>query len=203
MSFWVPDWSRRLPITTRNWQASLQPTSRILISADCLCVTRQRRGGTTIFGGPTGLRVRRGLGMFTTRSGIATLRETEQRVPGWDGWCQHDRSSGKSGPVRRSDVGPRRPRAVLALRSHGAVALDKSPESLRLDLYNVRSARWLQRPFRDFDVPGAVVTSSTGFGQTLRRLGDHPAAVRVPRCFGPKKRSQSGSPADDTGTGDD
>lgn len=56
---------------------------------------------------------------------------------------------------------------------------DKSPESVRLDLYNVRPARWLQRSFRDFDVPGAVVTSFTGFGQTLRRLGDHPAAARA------------------------
>jgi hypothetical protein len=28
-------------------------------------------------------------------------------------------------------------------------------------------------------VPGAVVRSFTGFGQTLRRIGDHPAAIRV------------------------
>jgi hypothetical protein len=56
---------------------------------------------------------------------------------------------------------------------------DKSPESVRLDLYNVRPCRWLERSFRDNDVPGAVVTSFTGFGQTLRRIGDHPAAIRV------------------------
>lgn len=61
----------------------------------------------------------------------------------------------------------------------GPWRFDKSPESVRLDLYNVRPARWLMTPFRDFDVPGAVVRSFTGVGQTLRRLGNHPEATRV------------------------
>ncbi len=56
---------------------------------------------------------------------------------------------------------------------------DKSPESVRLDLYNVRPCRWLEKPFRDYDVPGAVVTSFTGATQALRRIGDHPTAIRV------------------------
>ncbi|MDE3075035.1 MAG: hypothetical protein KGJ86_06360 [Chloroflexota bacterium] len=56
---------------------------------------------------------------------------------------------------------------------------DASDESRRLDLYNVRPCKWLARSFRDYDVPGAVVTGFTGVGQTLRRLGDHPTAIRV------------------------
>jgi hypothetical protein len=56
---------------------------------------------------------------------------------------------------------------------------DKSPESVRLDLYNIRPCRWLKKSFRDYDVPGSVVTSFTGAAQTLRRLGDHPEAIRV------------------------
>lgn len=61
----------------------------------------------------------------------------------------------------------------------GSWRYDKSPESVRLDLYNVRPARWLESPFRDYEVPGAVVRSFTGVGQTLRRIGDHPEAIRV------------------------
>ena len=56
---------------------------------------------------------------------------------------------------------------------------DKSPESVHFDLYNVRPALWLKTHYRDFDVPGAVVRSFTGPGQTLRRIGDHPAAIRI------------------------
>jgi len=61
----------------------------------------------------------------------------------------------------------------------GSWRYDKSPESVRLDLYNVRPCRWLEKPFRDYDVPGAVVTSFIGATQALRRIGDHPAAIRV------------------------
>lgn len=67
---------------------------------------------------------------------------------------------------------------------HGAEAIatteiERSPESVRLDLYNIRPARWLDAPYRDFEVPRAVVRSFTGVGQTLRRIGDHPEATRV------------------------
>jgi hypothetical protein len=56
---------------------------------------------------------------------------------------------------------------------------DKSPDSVKYDLYNVRPARWLKDPYRDFDVPGAVVRSFTGPGQTLRRVGPHTASDRI------------------------
>ena len=56
---------------------------------------------------------------------------------------------------------------------------DKTLDSVRYDLYNIRPCRWLQKPFRDYEVPGAVVTGFIGFGQTLRRIGDHPAATKV------------------------
>ena len=64
-------------------------------------------------------------------------------------------------------------------RVDGPWRYDATEDSRRLDLYNVRPCTWLQKPFRDYEVPGAVVRSFTGPGQTLRRLGDHPAAIRV------------------------
>src|SRR5258708_6126922 len=68
---------------------------------------------------------------------------------------------------------------------------DKSPESVRLDLYNVRPCRWLDRSFRDYEVPVAAVRSFTGASQTLRRLGDHPPAIggsRMRRVRAPSAR---------------
>lgn len=56
---------------------------------------------------------------------------------------------------------------------------DTTAESVRFDLYNVRPCEWQQEHYQDYDVPGAVVNSFTGVSQTLRRLGDHPAAQRV------------------------
>lgn len=56
---------------------------------------------------------------------------------------------------------------------------DKSAASVTYDLYNVRPASWLENSYRDFDVPGAVVRSFTGPGQTLRRVGPHPASDRI------------------------
>lgn len=56
---------------------------------------------------------------------------------------------------------------------------DKSPDSVTYDLYNVRPAAWLEKSYRDFDVPGAVVRSFTGPGQTLRRVGPHLASDRI------------------------
>ena len=61
----------------------------------------------------------------------------------------------------------------------GPWSYDKTADCARLDLFNIRPARWLEKSFRDYEVPGAVVRSFTGIGQTLRRIGDHPEAVRV------------------------
>jgi hypothetical protein len=44
----------------------------------------------------------------------------------------------------------------------GPWRFDKSPDSVKFDLYNVRPCRWLKTSFRDFDVPGAVVNGFTG-----------------------------------------
>ncbi|WP_249019134.1 hypothetical protein [Conexibacter sp. S30A1] len=62
---------------------------------------------------------------------------------------------------------------------NGPWRYDKSPLSVKYDLYNVRPACWLKTSWRDFEVPGAVVRSFTGPGQSLRRIGDHPAAIRI------------------------
>jgi hypothetical protein len=61
----------------------------------------------------------------------------------------------------------------------GPWRFDKSSNSVKFDLYNVRPAAWLKTSYRDFDVPGAVVRSFTGPGQTLRRIGENPAASRI------------------------
>jgi hypothetical protein len=47
---------------------------------------------------------------------------------------------------------------------------DGDPEARTLDLTNVRGCRWLEQPFRDYRVPGQVVRSFTGPGDTLRRI---------------------------------
>jgi len=62
-------------------------------------------------------------------------------------------------------------------RDDGATARQRI--CARLDLFNIRPARWLEKSFRDYEVPGAIVRSFTGIGQTPRRIGDHSEAVRV------------------------
>lgn len=56
---------------------------------------------------------------------------------------------------------------------------DRSPGSIRFDMYNVRPCHWLDKSFRDYEVPGAVGRSFTGFTWTLARIGDHPVAIRM------------------------
>lgn len=56
---------------------------------------------------------------------------------------------------------------------------DTSANSVQYDLYNIRPCHWLVEAYRDYEVPGAVVRSFTGRGQTLARIGDHPVAIRV------------------------
>ena len=38
---------------------------------------------------------------------------------------------------------------------------DRSPDSIRYDLYNVRPCQWLDQSYRDYEVPGAAVRSFT------------------------------------------
>jgi hypothetical protein len=52
---------------------------------------------------------------------------------------------------------------------------DPSEEATRWDVNNARPCRWLERPARDFDVPGAVVRSFIGRAGTLARVHSDPA----------------------------
>ncbi|MCW3001923.1 MAG: hypothetical protein JWQ20_1221 [Conexibacter sp.] len=55
---------------------------------------------------------------------------------------------------------------------------DASDDGWRWDLNNIRPCAWLDTPLRDFDIPGAVVRSFAGRGQTLQRIKDG-AALEV------------------------
>lgn len=68
---------------------------------------------------------------------------------------------------------------------HGAHWLGKvtgpwqfDPSGRKWDLGNVRDCDWLDRSFRDYEIPGAVVRSSSGPGETLRRV-PHPAVETI------------------------
>jgi hypothetical protein len=61
----------------------------------------------------------------------------------------------------------------------GPWRFDRSPGSIRYDLYNIRPCHWLDESYRDYEVPGAVVRSFTGRAMTLARMGNHPVATRV------------------------
>jgi hypothetical protein len=56
---------------------------------------------------------------------------------------------------------------------------DRSPGSVRFDFYNLRPCHWLDKSFRDYEVPGAVGRSFTGHAWTLARIGNHPVAIRI------------------------
>jgi hypothetical protein len=53
---------------------------------------------------------------------------------------------------------------------------DASTEADRWDLNNVRPCTWIEKPFRDYEVPGAVVRNFTGPGETLRRVPSEAAS---------------------------
>ena len=55
---------------------------------------------------------------------------------------------------------------------------DGSDVAWRWDLNNVRTCRWLERSFRDYEIPGGVVRNFAGVGDTLRRIKE-PVAARV------------------------
>jgi hypothetical protein len=60
----------------------------------------------------------------------------------------------------------------------GSYRFDRSEDAGKWDLNNIRPCKWLRQPLRDFDVPGAVVRSFSGPGDTLRRVkGD--VAIRA------------------------
>jgi hypothetical protein len=63
-------------------------------------------------------------------------------------------------------------------RVSGQWYYDASPVAHAWDLNNVRPCRWLDRPFHDYEIPGAVVRNFAGVGETLRRI-KQPAATRV------------------------
>lgn len=58
----------------------------------------------------------------------------------------------------------------------GGWRYDGSDEADRWDLNNVRPCTWLDRPLRDYEVPGAVVRNFTGPGETLRKVPSEAAA---------------------------
>jgi hypothetical protein len=55
-------------------------------------------------------------------------------------------------------------------RVEGPWRFDASPDAYVWDLNNVRDCRWAPEPFRDYDIPGAVVRNFVGTGDTLRRI---------------------------------
>lgn len=63
-------------------------------------------------------------------------------------------------------------------RVEGPWRYDTSAEASRWDLNNVRECTWLSRGLHDYEVPGAIVRSFTGRGQSLCRVPD-PIATRV------------------------
>lgn len=63
-------------------------------------------------------------------------------------------------------------------RVTGEWRYDDSDEARRWDLNNVRPCTWLDESMRDYQVPGAVVRSFTGPGQTLTRVR-RPAARKM------------------------
>ena len=67
-------------------------------------------------------------------------------------------------------------------RITGGWFFDDSEEAAKWDFGNVRPCEWLQRSFRDYEVPGSVVRNFAGTGETLRRI-KQPAAMRVPEML--------------------
>jgi hypothetical protein len=61
----------------------------------------------------------------------------------------------------------------------GPWSYDNSPGSVENDMYNVRPAIWLKKPFLDGEVPGAVARAFMGRSMTLCRIGEHQAAIDV------------------------
>jgi hypothetical protein len=56
-------------------------------------------------------------------------------------------------------------------RIFGDWRFDVSEQATTWDLNNVRPCQWLERPMRDYEVPGGVVRSFVGAGSSFRRVG--------------------------------
>ena len=64
-------------------------------------------------------------------------------------------------------------------RVQGPCRRELSDDAFRYDLGHVRPCKWLQRPLKLFETPGAVVRSFTGPGPAIRRIKSGPLAIRV------------------------
>jgi hypothetical protein len=69
---------------------------------------------------------------------------------------------------------------------------DDSDEAERWDLNNVRPCTWLDKPLRDYEVPGAVIRNFTGPGETLRKVPSEAAAKVTKMIY--ERESNPGRP---------
>lgn len=76
----------------------------------------------------------------------------------------------------------------------GGWRYDGSDEAELWDLNNVRPCTWLDKPLRDYEVPGAVVRNFTGPGETLRRVPSE-AAAKVTKMIYERESNPSHPPS--------